>query len=225
MNVSGFNSAAINSAVPDVTVRAAVYGGAYAMGSIRGRARIRLFATQTATASAVVNPRRGVRHEGAFAAQALRTGGNSAGRRMLINGQAIAQTSHISHGVLLRLNVSAFATAIVQSRAARRELIAGNATAQTVFSGHKAARNLATQTASAQSAQAGRKLARVPHQTSVTAQSTVIARAARRSSMLEQAFAMGYVGANSTVQYPYDEPALEENTFIVPFENNLFYVR
>lgn len=225
MNVSGFNEAAINSAVPDVTVRAAVLGYAYAMGNVGGRAWTRLIAAQVAAASAVVNTRSALRGAGAFVASANRSGLNRASQRSPISGQAIALTTHNTHTVLLRLNASALASAVATPRAARRGVIDGYVTALAVLTSHKAARNQANSTAEARATPASRVLLKQSMPSTATAQANPVIKGVIRSVVNEQAVAAGFVGSHTTIFYPFDEPALEESTFIVGFESNIFYVR
>ena len=224
MNLSGFNTAAINSFTPDVTVRSAVYGSAYAIGGVSGRVRARSIVSHSATASGNVIARKATRHTSGFMVQAIRSGNDTVARRAPVSGQALAQAIIESNKVLLRVNGFAAAAAVVIARAIRRNPIAAYGTAQAVLTSHKLARNAVACAALAQATPVGRKLARSLLQASAVAQAVITPRAARRSVVDVQAISIGYVGANSTVLYPYDEPALEENTFYVPFENNTFYV-
>lgn len=225
MNGSGFNTAAINSAVLDVTVRVAVYGSASAAGSVGGRTRSRLFAAQVASASAVVSARKAARSVETRSAQAVRTGKNSTGRRLLIAGQAAAQASILANRVLLRMSVVALASALVKARVLRRKVMSGNGLATALPISHKAARNPANNLAVAQAVPTSRALGRVQAPSSAYAQATLTIKTARRSVVNEQALATGFVGTHTTIFYPFDEPALEENTYAVAFEDNLFYVR
>jgi hypothetical protein len=65
--------------------------------------------------------------------------------------------------------------------------------------------------------------ARAPISGDAPAQAAVVDRALVRSAVACDAQAVGYVSANQTVYYPFDE--LADETFVVPFVDNLFYVR
>lgn len=65
--------------------------------------------------------------------------------------------------------------------------------------------------------------ARAPVSSNPLAQAAVLDRALVRSVVAGDAEAVGYVSANMTVFYPFDE--VSDDTFVVPFIDNLFYVR
>lgn len=225
MNSEGFNTANINASIVDVTSRSAVFGAAYANGSVSGRMRARMMADPLVYANGALLDRKMVRGINVFAAQANRTGVDRAGLRALINAQAQAQTVHSSTRVLLRLSASASANTLVLLRGLRNSPASSTASAQAAPTGRKAVRSYMESAALAQATPLSRLWARSPALVNAQAVPVITPRALRRSAAVALAQAAGFVGGHTTIFYPFDEPAQEEYTFLLGFEDNIFYVR
>lgn len=248
MNGGGLNTHALNESVADAVVQAAVDGYAYAMGRISARV-VRRSPQLTQGAATPSGSGRGLaRSPVTQTGRALALVGVRALRRSVVAAQAQAVATLNVNWVRMRLQVAAQAGATVTARVLRRTPVALIATAQASVDGVRYARSVCAGLAQAQGVVSGIVWARhniaSPLSASAQAVASVVARVLRRDQdtrfatasetfstrrlarqpLIATAQAVSYVGASSIVHYPFDENALEENTYVVPFENNLFYV-
>jgi hypothetical protein len=121
------------------------------------------------------------------------------------------------------------ALGVASLRGAIRSLIGGVGSAVSTALLRGALRSPANQLASAQAEPTGRIIPRGLVQAPVTAemyaQGVASLRANVRNAAISQAQAVGFVGGSVIVRRPFDEVARPENTFVVTFEDNVFYVR
>ena len=225
MNVSALNTAAINAEVKDVLVRSVVMGYAYGMASVTGRMRARIALSTQAQAQSTPVLRKVGRSVFVRTASALAAPTSRILARALVQATGEAQATPLANKVVMRVNASLLATALVNARVARRSPLSVTASAQASLVAKRWARSPDNRQAQAVASLVLRGLIHANLASQATAQSQPVARVARRMPMALQAQATGFVGSHTTVLYPFDELALEENTFIVGFEDNIFYVR
>lgn len=108
----------------------------------------------------------------------------------------------------------------------QRDVTGRQGAAVATYLARKLARDAIGEIGLATAAPVGRGLARSPINGQAAAAAALVRLIAMlRSVTTESASAIGYVGPHTTIAYYYDLPAIADNTFTVPFEDNLFYVR
>lgn len=230
MNFAALNATPLNVGVNDATIRGLVVGASYAMSQPQPRLMLRAsgsglnefgiaiatvigkkltrLALLAATGEAVSSPR----------VRAL--------ARSPTAEQAFANASPSMPTILLKLSAQASAQAVLVLRALQRSVAARQAAAVTTYLARMLARDTTGEIGQANATPVGRGLSRslIDGQAAATAVRVRLI-GLLRSVTAESASAIGYVGGRTTIKYAYDLPAITENTFIVPFENNIFYVR
>lgn len=230
MNFTALNAAPLNTGVLDATIRGAVFGSAYAMAQPQARLLQRASgAGTTEFGQAIASPTgKSMTRLGLTAP----SGQAQASPRLRILSrsptaeQASAVASPSIRTILLRMSAQASAQAVPVVRAMQRDVGGRQASAAASLVARILARNTVNELAAASATPTGRGLSRSP----VNGQAAAAAAALRltailRSANTEFASAIGYVGGSTVIKYVYDLPAIADNTFVVPFEDNIFYVR
>lgn len=205
MNTHGINGAAINESATDVTVRALLVVRAYALAVVSGRAFRRGAVTAQATSDAQVV----ARANRSSAAVTQVRGDVSIVARVLARSsevaQAIAQITIVRPVVRVFVAFYARATSLVVGRVARAS--------QTSSTGVAAVQATASRIAAAAVSADG------------TAQISAAPRVALRAPLSLAATADIDANPNTIKLVQFDEYAVDAQTFVVPFEDNVFFVR
>lgn len=205
MNTHGINEAAINESATDVTVRALLVVRAYALAVVSGR----VFRRGAVTAQAASGVQVVARANRSSAAVTQARGDVSVVARVLARSsevaQAIAQITIVRPVVRVFVACYARATSLVVGRVARAS--------QTSSTGIADVQATASRITAAAVSATG------------TAQIGVISRAALRAPLTLVATADIDANPNTVKRVQFDEYAVDAQTFVVPFEDNVFFVR
>jgi hypothetical protein len=205
MNSSGLNVAPLNGSYIDPTVRVIVHAYAYAMAAVKPRV-IRRVVTHAQARAEIEAQVFGV----------IRARIDAVVRGIVdARGRAVARAQVAARGVadialespVVRVVVSMAAAAVIThtARAVRRSPVVSA--------------SLATGTTK------GRALVRRPVAMTASAQVVARLRALCRAPLNVQARADVHIDTSVIKRVRFDEPAVEAQTFIVQFENNVFLVR
>ena len=205
MNTHGVNEAAINETYLDVTVRVAVNVLAYALTAVKPRALRRAALESTAKAQPTVTAR---------AKLAAAVGASAAA--------FVAAVPRAIHGAAVPAFASAVATVL---RPAVRIAIAAAASAQILVVARRVQR---TPLEAAGLAQAGVNAVRrtgdvVTAMTAAQIQALLTAKVISTVDVIALADIDASPGTVKRVQF--DEDAVDAQTYVVPFEDNVFFVR
>lgn len=205
MNTHGINEAAINESATDVTVRVLLVVRAYALAVVSGRVFRRSAVSAQAesdaqTAARVVKSSSTVMQARADASIVARILARSAEV-----AQAIAQITLVRPVVQVFVACYARATSLVVGRVARASQISSTGTADAMATASRI-------TAASVSINAA-------------VQISAISRAALRAPVSLAATADIDANPNTVKRVQFDEYAVDAQTFVVPFEDNVFFVR
>jgi len=212
MNLGALNGFSINGSALDLNVRSSVIGCAYAIAAplqkIKARHVFEAFADGEVTANYILD---GAKHLIADAeAYAVSDVTSRSFRRNIETRFAYADASPLLTD-FARSAVVAYALA--------------NASPNPTSYARRLVNSPVYGSASASAAYSGRLLTRLPIVGYANANSSVVTRIRARSVLSGTAEAIGFIGYHTTIWAPFDEPAMPENSFIVPYENHVFYVR
>lgn len=205
MNTHGINEAAINESATDVTVRALLVVRAYALAVVSGR----VFRRGAVTAQAASDVQVVARANRSSAAVTQARGDVSIVARVLARSsevaQAIAQITLVRPVVQVFVACYARATSLVVGRVARAS--------QTSSTGVADVQATASRITAAAVSATG------------TAQIIAAPRVALRAPLSLVATADIDANPNTVKRVQFDEYAVDAQTFVVPFEDNVFFVR
>ena len=249
MNTGSLNGFSINASAADVTVRSTVNGYAYAIADVMAHVYGRLVADTSARADATPRLLGRVNSPVTSTAQALQAVIPRVLRRSFLNVEARADAVVYSGLVRSVVQAAGEAAAVVIARVMRRSGVTSTAQASASVLARADRRAPIGVSAQALASPTGIVLvrsyfgevmntaaravvdvvARVALRQPVDATASALA-ALRLSAILRnvgiyEAQATAVVDGSSQVYVPFDEFALEENTYLVSFEDNLFYVR
>ena len=205
MNTHGINEAAINESAKDVTVRVLLVVRAYALAVVSGR----VFRRGVVTAQAASDVQAVARANRSSATVTQARGDVSIVARVLARSsevaQAIAQITLVRPAVQVFVACYARATSLVVGRVARASQIFSRGTA------------VAKATAS--------RITAASVSSKAAVQISAISRAALRAPVSLAATADIDANPNTVKRVQFDEYAVDAQTFVVPFEDNVFFVR
>jgi hypothetical protein len=249
MNSGEFNSRAINASNSNSVVRTSVFG--YVYGNARAEARVHRKSPQVHVlqASLALKAYALMRSPVSGLAQVTSVVTVRSLVRSLVDATLRVQSVVISNRVRMRLRTMTAAVGAVTARVLRRNTGTRTASINQEVTITRMARSLVDAKLRADAVATGYVLVRTFFSTVLNAvlqakgevaglilRRSVVdskpaasldlkARALRRVVLDAQVKAVGYVGISTYIQYEFDEPATEENTFFLAFEENIFYVR
>lgn len=204
MNSSSFNSTALNASTLDVTVRVILQAYAYAMSAVKARVFRRNHVSSEQEANALVVSRK-------------LAGGK-------VQQVVEANVESILRGfVRLAAGTSAFAEVVIV-RPLVRTIVTAVAATSIGITGRKLARNELEVSTNSVFSGTGRIIFRHVVSSEASAQINAVAKALWKQQVLLVANAQVEVDTQIVKRVQFDEPAIDTQTFIVPFENNVFYV-
>jgi len=248
MNEGALNTFALNGSVTDPTVTSVVQGYAYATAAVLGR--MRALSPFTSFASAESSPvlRGLVRDPVNTSAQAVSSVAPRVFVRSVISSLAQATATVTAGMIRSKMDVFASAIATVVARVSLRSPQSVQAKAEASPVGLRLVRDTAVEMPEAQGsvgltaylrryigerfysypealgAASLHSMSRAPVNGSALAEAAVMQRVFVRSALSGTAEAAGYVDGTVAVYVPFDEPAIEEHTFIVPPATTTFMV-
>lgn len=205
MNTHGLNEAAINEIARDSTVRVLTNAFAYALTAVTPRVLRRTLVATTTTAQVGVVGR--LLQRVAFATTAAAEIYNTARAKVFESVGIVAQVqlAIVKPALQVRLSASAAAQMLIVSRLKVTATTTGEARAD-IYS-------------------RGSVLSSAPVEFSTIAQVENTPRALIRSSVLSQPRVGIDTRTGVVKRVQFDEYAVEAQTYVVGFENNIFYVR
>lgn len=205
MNTHGINGAAINESATDVTVRVLLVVRAYALAAVSGR----VFRRSAVSAQAELDAQAAARVVKSSSTVTQASADTSIVARVLTRSsevaRAIAQITIVRPVVQVFVACYARATSLVVGRVAR------------------ASQTSSTGVAHVRAAASRRAVAAVSAK--VAAQISAAPRAALRAPVSLAATADIDANPNTVKRVQFDEYAVDAQTFVVPFEDNVFFVR
>lgn len=249
MNDGTLNSYSLNSSAVDVTVRSVVLGTAFAMADVLTRVMRRSPVNAFGQAQATPKSLRLARNPQANEVRAVAMVTSRRLVRDVVAGLAQAKGDIGSGFIRMKIAQVGQALGAVVSRVIRREAVVVPAQAMASPTGKRLARQpvdsqpqalgtvvgtvdvrhyfseVMAVAASALGTVFVRALVRHPVNGAGEAQGVVSGRSVLRSPTSSTAQAIGFVGGSVMVVVPFDEVARPENTFVVNFEDNVFFVR
>lgn len=204
MNRTNLNSAALNTSGIDSTIRVLVNAYAYALASVQ--ARVHRGAVTHAEARAEIEARATalVRSKIDVVAQAQQTMLARVLRRATMIVEGIATLGVVPSAVRVAVELVAAASIAAVGRVIRRQPVS----LSDVASASVIARRLVMQ----------------PSEIAGQATVDVLARALRIAPTVTTGRADVVIDTSIVRRVQFDEPAIESQTFVVPFETNVFYV-